>query len=149
MVQNKLSIGLLLFFVALLIGVRAGESNFFYDPLLLYFKGDFQNQPLPKLDYFNYLLHIFFRYFINSMLSIGIIVVLFKQRSLIRFLLFLYLSIGILIFVAFTICLLYFAASHKNELFYLRRFLIQPLLLLIFVPALFYQKRIKLVDKVV
>ncbi|MFY7758816.1 MAG: exosortase F system-associated membrane protein, partial [Flavobacterium stagni] len=32
---------------------------------------------------------------------------------------------------------------HKVELFYLRRFLIQPLFLLLFVPAFYYQKRIK------
>ena len=45
MFQNKLQVGLLLFLILLLIGIRAGESTFFYDPLLAYFKGDFQTHP--------------------------------------------------------------------------------------------------------
>lgn len=143
MFQNKLQVGLLLFLILLLIGIRAGESTFFYDPLLAYFKGDFQNQPIPKLDYFNYILHVFLRYFINSLLSIGIIYLLFKERQIIRFVSFLYAGIGAVMLVVFSVVIVYFAATYKNELFYLRRFLIQPLFLMIFIPALYYQKKIK------
>jgi exosortase F-associated protein len=149
MFQNKLQVGLLLFLMLLLIGIRACESTFFYDPLLAYFKGDFQNQPFPKLDYFNYILHVFLRYFINSLLSIGIIYLLFKERQLIRFVSFLYAGIGAVMLIVFSVVIVYFAETHKNELFYLRRFLIQPLFLMIFIPALYYQKKIKVQQKVV
>ena len=127
----------------LLIAVRAGETVFFYDPLTAYFKGDFQNLPLPHLDHFNFSLNIAFRYMINSALSLGIIHVIFNDRRMNTFASFLYTVLGLILFIAFLVVLFYFRNSHKVELFYLRRFLIQPLFLLLFVPAFYYQKRIK------
>lgn len=143
LLKSKLQIFILGILLLLLIAVRAGETVFFYDPLTVYFKEDFQNQPLPHLDHFNFSLNIAFRYIINSVLSLGIIHFIFKDRRMNKFASFLYTVLGLVLFVAFLVVLFNFGNTHKVELFYLRRFLIQPLFLLLFVPAFYYQKRIK------
>lgn len=143
LLKSKMQIFILGILLLLLIAVRAGETVFFYDPLTAYFKGDFQNLPLPHLDHFNFSLNIAFRYMINSALSLGIIHVIFNDRRMNTFASFLYTVLGLILFIAFLVVLFYFGNSHKVELFYLRRFLIQPLFLLLFVPAFYYQKRIK------
>ncbi|MFM2230646.1 MAG: hypothetical protein RL607_1904 [Bacteroidota bacterium] len=143
MFQNKRQFAIIGICLVLLLFIRATETTLFYDPLLVYFKGDFQNQPLPPFDSIIYLFNLMLRYFVNSVLSMGIIYALFNDRRLVRFVVQLYLGIGILLLIAFSIVVFNFKTSLHMELFYIRRFLIQPLLLLIFVPALYYQKSMK------
>lgn len=143
LLKSKLKIFILGILLVLLIAVRAGETVLFYDPLTAYFRGDFQNQPLPHIEHFNFSLNIAFRYTINSVISLGIIHFIFKDRRMSAFASFLYTVLGLVLFIVFLVVLFSYGNSHKVELFYLRRFLIQPLFLLLFVPAFYYQKRIK------
>lgn len=124
-----------------LILVRKFETDLFYDPFLDYFKGDFYNAEFPQYELGKIILHIVFRYSLNSVISLGIIWFLFQNLKYVKF------SATVLLF--FLIILLpvyiYFIENKfhlgENIGFYIRRFLIQPLLLLILIPAFFYQRQ--------
>lgn len=66
-----------------LILVRYFENQLFYDPFLAYFKGDFFQKPLPDYQMGKIAVHIIFRFFLNGLLSLGIIGFLFwdKRKS--------------------------------------------------------------------
>lgn len=128
--------------VLLLVLVRAFENTLFYDPYLTYFKMDYTNLPLPATDGFQLFLGLFFRYTLNTIISLAIIYIAFKDTDLTKFAFFLYLVFFIILIVAFFLVQSYYGES-KMMIFYIRRFLIQPLFLLLFLPAFFYQKQNK------
>lgn len=124
-----------------LILVRGFENKLFYDPFLAYFKSDFYSIPFPEYDLGKVILHIFFRYLLNSILSIMIIGLIFWKRK--------YLKYSVYILLGFLIILLPLYVYNietefkwgENIGFYIRRFLIQPYLLLILIPAFFYHQQ--------
>lgn len=133
-----------LFFIALallgLILVRSFEDDLFYDPFLSFFKIDYQNKPLPHFNEFLLFLNLLFRYTLNTILSLVIIRLLFNEKQLMVFSGYLFLFL-FLVLVAIFFGLLYFSAQPDYMiLFYVRRFLIQPLFLLLFIPAFYYQQ---------
>ncbi|RZJ35884.1 MAG: exosortase F system-associated protein [Flavobacterium sp.] len=131
-----------IFLVLALAAVRAFEDELFYDPLLVYFKSDFTNTPIPSLDETKLFAHLAFRYGLNSMLSLAVLYVLFRDRELVRFSAVVYFVFFLLLVASF-FCTLHFGPENKLVLFYIRRFLIQPILLLLFIPAFYFQERIK------
>ena len=62
----------------------------------------------------------------NSIISISIIYIIFRDKEMIRFTTILYFIFFIILIILFYIILKYFGNSHKMILFYVRRFLIQP-----------------------
>lgn len=131
------SIGL----VFLLALIRAFESKF-YDPFLVYFKGNYMKLPFPEYNSFKLFLSLFLRYALNSVVSLAIIQVLFKDFMLTKFASILYIFFFFFLIVAFY-CILNFSDESNNFLlFYIRRFLIQPLFVLLFVPAFYYQNQL-------
>lgn len=140
LVQNKIKLFWFILLVALLGLVRAFESQLFYDPLLEFFKGEYSSLPLPEMNGLYLFFGILFRYAINSILSILIIYVIFNDKEIVVFSSLLYLVFFIVLILVF-FGMLYGAASPNYLLlFYLRRFLIQPILLVLFIPAFYYQK---------
>ncbi|MBD3583310.1 exosortase F system-associated membrane protein [Flavobacterium selenitireducens] len=137
-VQKSLTVGAL---VVLLLAVRMFEDRLFYDPFLSYFRNDYLNGPLPAFDATDLFFGLSFRYFLNTMLSLGIIFVLFQDVGLLKFTTVLYLVFFVALMGSF-FALLHFQSQNNFLIFYTRRFLIQPLFLLLFVPAFYYQKRI-------
>ena len=75
--NHKVRIALALLFVVALVLIRAYEDSLFYDPFLDYFKGDYYNLPIPEIDNLQLIFGFFFRYFLNTALSLAIIYVLF------------------------------------------------------------------------
>lgn len=126
--------------VALLVLIRAYEDSIFYDPFLNYFKGNYTNLPLPQMDRLLLFGNLFMRYFLNTVLSLGIIYILFRQLELIKFAGILYALFFVILAVGFFV-VLSIDSEDKMMLFYIRRFLIQPLFLLLFVPAFYFQER--------
>lgn len=126
--------------IALLALVRGYESVLFYDPLLQFFKGEYQSQPLPAINHIELSLGLAFRYAINTFLSLAVIQVAFNDRGLTRFAAILYLMFFVLLILSLLILL---SSNDPNTLyiFYIRRFLIQPILLLLFLPAFYYQRK--------
>ncbi len=137
--SHKLRILLTIPFVLLLVLIRVYEYNLFYDPFLDYFKTDYYNLPLPEIDGIKLFLGLISRYFLNTILSLVIIFVLFKDITAIKFSILLYaFFFVILIFALFSV--IYFVDEpNKMALFYIRRFLIQPIFLLLFLPAFYFQ----------
>ncbi len=139
--NNKIKVALIVFMILLLAGIRAFESMLFYDPFLSYFKGDYLNLQFPYFDSFSLLLSLSFRYFLNTLISISIIYLIFNNVSLIRFVAVLYVIFFFLLIISFFSVVSFFDEQSNFVLFYIRRFLIQPLFLLLFIPALLYQKK--------
>ena len=139
--NSKLVVAQFLFLVVLLVLVRAFENQLFYDPFLNFFKKDFTMLRLPNFDSTQLFFGLLFRYFLNTAFSLGIIYIFFKDLTMLRFSFILYLFFfGILIVTFFYI--VYLNSGHYNWLlFYIRRFLIQPIFVLLFVPGFYYQKQ--------
>lgn len=127
--------------IGLLILIRIFENNLFYDPLLKFFKGEFTNDKLPKMNQIKLFLSLGFRYYLNSMLSLALLYVIFKDFKILKFSTFLFILFGSILLIAFAFTLHFFGEENKMALFYIRRFIIQPLFLLVFIPAFYYQKK--------
>jgi len=140
LLHHKIRIAIAIVFVLLLVLIRAYEDSLFYDPFLDYFKGDYYNLAIPEIDNLQLFFGLFFRYFLNTIFSLAIIYVLFKDIDAVKFASILFLFFFIFLIIAFFIVLYYYGETNKMILFYIRRFLIQPLFLLLFIPAFYYQK---------
>ena len=140
LLQNKKR----LFYIGLallgLILVRTFEDELFYDPFLSFFKTDYQNKSLPDFDGISLFFGLLIRYVLNMLLSLGIIYLLFKQLQLVRFAMLLYCVFFVVLIVLFFGLLYFFEQPDYLILFYIRRFLIQPLFLVLFIPAFYYQQ---------
>jgi exosortase F-associated protein len=140
--QNKLirytGISVALF---LIICVRIFEKKMFYDPFLPFFKSDYQNKPLPDFEILKLTLNLFLRYFVNTLLSISIIYLLFQNKMHVKIASFLYLILFVVLIIIFSVLLYGSDQPDYLLLFYVRRFLIQPILLLLLIPAFYFQKK--------
>lgn len=125
--------------VSLLILVRVFEASLFYDPLIEYFQNSYLYTKMPQVDTWRLIKSLFFRYSLNSILSLAIIYVSFKSIKLVKF-------AGFFMMVAFMILILIFVYLLRFEFsdgylfpFYIRRFLIHPIFLLLLFPAFYFQ----------
>lgn len=141
--RNKLNFAVILFLIILLIAIRTFEDSIFYDPFLDYFKLNYNNLPLPKVDVIKLFFSLGFRFYLNSIISLGLLRLIFNDAKIIKFSIFLYSIFGIILMVSFFFVLLKFGETNKMNLFYIRRFIIQPIFILLFIPAFYYQKKIK------
>jgi exosortase F-associated protein len=139
--NNKIRLAQFLFLVGLLALIRAFEDQLFYDPFLDYFKNDFANLPLPNFNSFQLFFGLLFRYTLNTVLSLGIIYVLFKDVQMVKFALVLYYFFFMILIISFFFIIYYIKGNNSFALFYVRRFLIQPIFVMLFVPAFYYQKQ--------
>ncbi len=134
--------GILIFCGVLTLAViRFFETFLFYDPFISYFKSDYLQLPSPEFKVLKLLFNTFLRYSINSVISLGIIYLLFKDIRLTKFASLLYLILGLLLIIAMSVIVTFYDEKSNFVLFYVRRFLIQPLFLVLFVPAFYFQKK--------
>ena len=138
--KHKFRISLLLLSLLGLIFIRAFENQLFYDPFLAFFKLDYQNKSLPDFDGISLFFGLLIRYVLNMLLSLGIIYLLFKQLPLVRFAMLLYALFFVVLIVLFFGLISFFEQPDYLILFYIRRFLIQPLFLVLFIQAFYYQQ---------
>jgi exosortase F-associated protein len=140
LLTHKFRFIFVLLFVLSFVLIRVYEDSLFYDPFLNYFKSDFNALPLPIYDSFRLFINLLFRYGLNTALSLGLIFSLFKDVEMVKFAAILYTFFFVVLIFSFY-ATIYFYAEHNNLLlFYVRRFLIQPIFILLFVPAFYYQK---------
>jgi exosortase F-associated protein len=140
LLQNKKTVFLIVLLLFVLVCIRAFESQLFYDPFLRYFEGDYLRMPLPKYNAFWLFLGMSFRFFINGIISLAIVYCLFKDKEMLQFASILYLFFFVVLIVGFFSVLHFYGNQNNMLLFYVRRFLIQPLFLILFIPAFYYQK---------
>lgn len=142
LLNHKVKIVLVLLFVLLLALIRAYEDTLFYDPFLNYFKSDFNSLPLPEYNSVELFFGLLLRYLVNTLFSLGIIYVLFSENSLIKFASILYVIFFLGLIIAFFLTIYIYQEQNNLLLFYIRRFLIQPIFLLLFLPGFYFQKQI-------
>jgi len=131
---------LIFFLIGLLVLIRVFENELFYDPYLLFFQNDYLYMDFPRREILKLTIFTSLRYVLNSLISLAIIYLFFKDKSIVKF-------SGIIYIVAYTILILiflYFVINPRQEDYYLffnfRRFLIQPVFLLLLLPAFYYYK---------
>ena len=126
--------------VCLLICIRAFEDVLFYDPYLVFFKNDYLYIDSPRREVAKLVGFTVLRYTLNTVISIAILYMCFKDWGIVKFSAMLY---GIA-FAFLILAYLYFVVNPRQEDYYLffnlRRFLIQPIFLIILLPAFYYQK---------
>ena len=103
---------IVLLFVVLFL-VRAFEDQLFYDPLNSYFQNDYLYKKIPQLDRWNLLLHLFYRYTINSLISLAIIYMVFRNKKIIKFSQ-LFFTVAFLLLIV----LLFLVRAFEEQLFY-------------------------------
>lgn len=128
-----------LFFLGLLL-IRFYERSLFYDPFLMFFKGRFSEMTLPAFENGKLIFNLFFRYFLNTFLSLGIIGCLIRDRKVVKFILSVYIVLFMGLMAVFLFLILGINKPDNWLVFQVRRFLIHPVFLLLFLPALYYQK---------
>ena|SRR6478672_5185395 len=143
LLNNKTHVIIGIFLVGLLVAIRTFEDNLFYDPFLNYFKDTYTNLPLPAINPIKLFLSLGFRFYLNSIISLAILYLLFRDTKIVKFSTFLYMLFGTVLMIAFFFVLMKMGENHKMILFYIRRFIIQPIFLILFIPAFYYQKKIK------
>jgi exosortase F-associated protein len=128
--------------VLLLAGIRFFEEELFYDPLIEFFKSDYLLGIIPPMDMAKLMINLTLRFFLNTLISLAIIYFSFRDMGIMKFSAILYAVLYVIATLVFIILVLNIEKEHYLALFYVRRFLIHPLFLLILLPA-FYYYRIK------
>ncbi len=138
--NNSGKIVWILVLVILLVLIRAFENTIFYDPLIDYYRSEYAHLPFPEINVIKLFLSYGFRFYLNSVLSLFILYVLFKDTKIVKFSILLYMILGSVSMIVFFFVLNFFADESKMTLFYIRRFIIQPIFILLLIPAFYYQK---------
>lgn len=124
----------------ILVAIRGFEDYLFYDPYLSFFESDYLYIDSPRREVAKLSLFTSLRYLLNTLASLGIIYFIFNDRIMIKFASLIY----VIAFIVLIIPFLYFVINPKQEDYYLffniRRFLIQPILLILLLPAFYYYK---------
>ena len=129
---------LLLILVMMLILIRFFEDVLFYDPYREFFQNDYLYMDSPRREVAKVFGFTTLRFVLNTLISLAILFVVFKDKSIIKFSVLIYA-------IAFLMVLyLYFVVNPNQEDYYLffnvRRFLIQPIFLILLLPAFYYHK---------
>ena len=132
-----------MFLILLLILIRAFEDTLFYDPFLNYFKEEYTQLTFPQINIFKLFFSLGMRFYLNSVISLFLLYVIFTDTKIIKFAALLYMILGSILMISFIFTLTFFGEESKMTLFYIRRFLIQPIFILLFLPAFYYQNQNK------
>jgi exosortase F-associated protein len=137
--MSKLLKYILLFILfGLLILIRFFENELFYDPYLTFFHNDYLYIDSPRREVLKVMAFTTLRFVLNTTISFSILFVFFKDKNIIKFSIVIYVIAYVILIVLY----LYFVVNPKQEDYYLffniRRFLIQPILLILLLPAFYY-----------
>lgn len=123
-----------------LVAIRAFEDYLFYDPYLTFFENDYLYMDNPRREIAKLVFYTSLRYLLNTLASLGILYLIFNDKAMIKFSVLLYVIAYALLLIPF----LYFVINPRQEDYYLffniRRFLIQPIGLILLFPAFYYYK---------
>lgn len=126
----------------LLMLVRGFSSKLFYDPFITYFQNDYLLSGFPKYESWKLFLNLLLRYLINGLISLGIIFLFFQNSKVVKFAIKFYaiLFVGLII-AYFGLLETQFSSGYLLG-FYIRRMLIHPVILIVLLPAFYYQKKL-------
>ncbi len=122
-------------------GVRMLEDQIFYDPFLNYFHEGNKNISFPEFEWGKLIVSHLFRFILNLFFSCIIIHFLFKIKDWT-----VQGAVLISIIFAITFPIYLYCIYDRFDIgylfsFYMRRFVIQPLILLLIVPLFYYRKQ--------
>lgn len=138
--KNLIRYILIAFLFFILVLVRAFATKVFYDPLIQYFQLEYLYHPPNDIEIVKLLFHMFLRFLINTIISLMIIWLVFKQKSFVKFSIIFYTIVFVVLITTFGFLLANnFEVGYRLP-FYIRRFIIHPLFLLLLLPAFYYQK---------
>lgn len=131
---------LLAILVLILILIRFYENILFYDPYLEFFQNDYLYIDSPRREVAKLVGFTTLRYVLNTIISLAILFIVFRDKNIIKFSVLVYA----IAFVILMLFYMYFVVNPKQEDYYLffniRRFLIQPIILILLLPAFYYHK---------
>ncbi len=127
--------------VILLAMVRYFENQLFYDPLLEFYEADYLNESFPYFETGKLFFNVLLRYLINTVISLGILYVTFFDKNILEFSVYLFSIFFVICFTAFVFLIFEIESRNFLALFYVRRFLIHPIFVLILMPAFYYYRR--------
>ena len=129
-------------FTFCLIGVRVVENQIFYDPFLDFFKSNIQQEKFPSFDWGKIIFSHILRFLLNLIFSLGVIYFLFLNKKWT-------IQTGVLIILSFIFFFPIYLYSVYTEFsfgnlfsFYIRRFVIQPLPVLLIIPLFYHRKNL-------
>jgi exosortase F-associated protein len=124
--------------------VRGFSAKLFYDPFIDFFKNDYLAEGVfPDYKTSRLFIDILFRYLLNTVVSLGAIYVFFQKKALVFFSIKLYsILFLVLMFIYFLLLKTEFSSGYLLA-FYVRRMLIHPVILIILLPAFYFQYKLK------
>lgn len=125
-----------------LIGVRFLEDKLFYDPFLDFFRGDYKVAEIPHFSFGKLILSHGFRFFLNLVFSLVVVHFMFLRKDWTLQALIL-ISLAFLFF--FPIYLWCLGTEMKIGYlftFSVRRFVIQPVIILLIIPIFYYRSKL-------
>lgn len=125
---------------AVLVILRPIGEIFFYDPLETYYQNDYLKMPLPEMNLPLLGLSVSLKYFLNSIVSVGIIHVAFLNKNNTIFAIKIYALAYLILISVFFLIIVWEPINSARFLFYIRRFLIHPVFVLLLIPAFYYQE---------
>lgn len=128
--------------IAGLVSVRVLEDRLFYDPILAYFKSESAINAFPKFDGFKIIISHLFRFVLNLLFSLLIIQNIFRNKEWTLQAALLMVVVFVIVFPIYLYCLYTQFDIGLLFSFYMRRFVIQPMTLLLIVPIFYYRKHI-------
>ena len=134
---------LVLLGIAGLISVRVFETQLFYDPFLEYFKNSGDNKIFPEVNWWPMTLSYLFRFLLNLIFSLVVVQFLFNKKAWTFQAAVLILLVFVIVFSIYLICIHNQFEIGEMFVFYIRRFVIQPLTLLLIVPLFYYRKHMQ------
>ncbi|WP_196889590.1 exosortase F system-associated membrane protein [Aureivirga sp. CE67] len=124
-----------------LIIVRFLSDKFLEDPLKIFFETNSISSVLPKIDFWTQFLKNSLLFFSNEIISIGILFLFFLDKNVVKFALWFYQIAFVILSISFFVLLEINNPDYNRILFYIRRFLIHPIFLLVLLPAFYFQKK--------
>ncbi|WP_234109809.1 MULTISPECIES: exosortase F system-associated membrane protein [Chryseobacterium] len=125
-----------------LVAVRVVEDQLFYDPFLNFFHEANKHALFPDFDWGKLVINHLFRFLLNLLFSTVVVHCVFKNWNWT-------IQAAILISIVFAITfpIYLYCVYSKFEIgylfsFYMRRFVIQPLILLLIIPMFYYRKHL-------
>lgn len=125
-----------------LISVRFLEDKIFYDPFLNFFKADYKVAQIPEFEIVKLIISHVFRFLLNLFFSAIVVQFMFLNKKWTLQAIALMTITFLFFFPIYLWCLF-----SKMEIGYLftfsvRRFVIQPIILLLIVPIFYYRKKL-------
>lgn len=128
-----------------LVAVRMLEDQLFYEPFKAFFHLANKHAAFPDFDWLPLILNYLFRFLLNLLLSAAVVYLIFKNKQWTLQAVVLILIVFVITFPIYLYCIYTKFEIGYLFSFYMRRFVIQPLILLLIIPLFYYRKHIQTV----